>query len=126
MSQHDGWSSKVRIEADGQAPITFTVRHFMTTHLILDGEWHTLRHNEEVKIAFNYVIDGKITFLHLNGRVRLNRMHGITLEFDHSSILRQMSRRLLKGKRYEYPCHFLATTHSEPVCHLASLSASEA
>jgi hypothetical protein len=114
----DGYSATVRIVANGET-ISPPIRHVQLSHFILENCKHNLRHNEQVIAHFNFALDGKVTCLRFRAQIKLDSLHGIGLVFERDSILRQVSRRLIKASSYDNPCQFLATQSVLPGVRIA-------
>jgi hypothetical protein len=115
----DGYAATVHIVAQGRKPLSMAIRHIQLTHFLLENIQHNLLHNEQVRVRFNFVLDGRITHLKFPARIKLDSRHGIGLVFDRSSVLREVSRRLIKARPYANPCHFFATRKTAPTARIA-------
>jgi len=116
---HDGFSSIIRIVASNGTTVSLPIRYIQLTHFVLENQQHNFRHNELLEAQFNFVLDGKMTCLRFKARVKLDNLHGIGLYFEHDSILRQLTRRLIKANSYGNPCHYLTSQSPAPTAHFA-------
>lgn len=103
----DGYSATVSVVITGEETISLQIRHMQLSQFVLENRQHSLRHNELVEARFNFILDGKVTYLRFKAQIKLDILHGIGLVFDRSSLLRQISRRLINADVYTHPCLFL-------------------
>jgi len=115
----DGFSSVIWIVAASGAIIPFPIRYLQLTHVVLQNQQHNFRHNEKLVVHFNYILDGKVNYLRFVGQVKLDNRHGIGLMFEQDSLLRQVSRRLIKAPMYDNPCHHLSNQLVVPISRRA-------
>lgn len=116
---NDGFSSMVRLVDNGGTIVSLPIRYIQLTHFVLENQQHTLRHNQQIEAHFNFVLDGRMTCLRFKARVKLDNLHGIGLYFEHDSILRKITRRLIKAESYGNPCHYLTSQSATPTPHFA-------
>lgn len=105
----DGISATLRIESKGRLPQEVAIRHYQLDYFILEGNGHEFSHNEVVTAYFNFILDGRVHFVRLIGQIKVDRLYGVRLVYEQSSILREVGRRMHSARRYSRPCNHLAS-----------------